>query len=262
MMAGFGLGVGLPFFLVGAIKFKKLPKAGYWMNKIKYAFGILILYLAYTYLEKGLGVLGVTHSTVLYLVIGMIGVWVAIVHCKILTLLPEDALPTQKLQRFLGTISLLIGGWLLITSLGQFPLIQNVNASVKNTSISKTETTENSAGITWYRNFADAQKVAQQTGKPLFIDFYASWCANCLAFAQETSTNQALNQTLRNNAIAVKLVDQEPDFETFRGKSEHRQLKIGLPYFAILNPDGSTIWSGTDYQASEKMISVLKNQTK
>jgi thiol:disulfide interchange protein DsbD len=262
MMAGFGLGVGLPFFLVGAIKFKKLPKAGYWMNKIKYAFGILILYLAYTYLEKGLGVLGVTHSTILYLVIGMIGVWVAIVHCEILTLLPEDALPPQKLQRFLGTISLLIGGWLLITSLGQFPLIQNVNASVKNTSISKTEATENLAGITWYRNFADAQKVAQQTGKPLFIDFYASWCANCLAFAQETSTNQALNQTLRNNAIAVKLVDQEPDFETFRGKSEHRQLKIGLPYFAILNPDGSTIWSGTDYQASEKMISVLKNQTK
>lgn len=262
MMAGFGLGVGLPFFLVGAIKFKKLPKAGYWMNKIKYAFGILILYLAYIYLEKGLGVLGVTHSTVLYLVIGMIGVWVAIVHCEILTLLPEDALPPQKLQRFLGTISLLIGGWLLITSLGQFPLIQNVSASVKNVSVSKTETTENSAGITWHRNFADAQKVAQQTGKPLFIDFYASWCANCLAFAQETSTNQALNQALRNNAIAVKLVDQEPDFETFRGKSEHRQLKIGLPYFAILNPNGSPIWSGTDYQASEKMISVLKEQMK
>jgi thiol:disulfide interchange protein DsbD len=34
-------------------------------------------------------------------------------------------------------------------------------------------------------------------------------------------------------------------------------LKIGLPYFAIVKADGSVLWSGTDYQATEKMIAVL-----
>jgi len=55
MMSGFGLGVGLPFFIISVVKFKKLPKAGYWMNKIKYAFGFMILYFAYTYMQKAWG---------------------------------------------------------------------------------------------------------------------------------------------------------------------------------------------------------------
>jgi len=261
MMAGFGLGVGLPFFLVGVIKFATLPKAGYWMNKIKYAFGLLILYFAYLYLEKGLGVLGVDHQTILYLTIGMIGIWIAIVHCNVLTLLPEDALPNQKLQRFIGILSLVIGGWFIINSLGHTPLVSHhlVASSMKSVTETKTPLIQSESGINWYRNFEAAQKVAKETGKPLFIDFYASWCANCSAFAQETVNNKNLNQSLRDNAIAVKLVDQEPDFEMFRSKAEHRQLKIGLPYFAILKPDGSLIWSGTDYQASEKMIAALQH---
>jgi len=52
MMAGFGLGVGLPFFIISVVEFKKLPKAGYWMNKIKYTFGFMIMYFAYLYLER------------------------------------------------------------------------------------------------------------------------------------------------------------------------------------------------------------------
>ena len=58
MMAGFGLGVGLPFFIISVVKFKKLPKADYWMNKIKYAFGFMIMYFAYLYLEKTYGCFG------------------------------------------------------------------------------------------------------------------------------------------------------------------------------------------------------------
>lgn len=62
LMGGFGLGISLPFFLVSVIKFKKLPKSGYWMNKVKYAFGFAILYFAYTYFHKGMGVLQVSEE--------------------------------------------------------------------------------------------------------------------------------------------------------------------------------------------------------
>ena len=96
--------------------------------------------------------------------------------------------------------------------------------------------------------------------KPIFIDFYASWCANCTAFKEEVANNHALNEALRNTAIAVKLVDQEPEFEQFREHPDHRHLKIGLPYFAILNADGSLKWSSTDYKATSKMVEVLTGQ--
>ena len=154
---------------------------------------------------------------------------------------------------------------MIVAGLGQTPIIASAHAT--STAVATAVGEQNAAyheeaGIKWYRTFEAAQKAAQESGKPIFIDFYASWCANCLAFKEEVSKNAKLNQTLRENAISMKLVDQEPEFEKFREMPDHRQLKIGLPYFAIISPQGNLIWSGTDYKASEKMISVIMaNQT-
>lgn len=260
MMGGFGVGVGLPFFIVSVVKFKKLPKAGYWMNKIKYAFGLMILYFAYIYFAKGMGVLGVEPGVTLSLAIGMLAVWIAVVHCNVLSLLPANAQPNQKMHHYCGVMSLILGVWLVVAGLGQTPIASaapSINPAAVGVQANVGLTVQEEAGIAWYRNFEAAQKVAQKTGKPIFIDFYASWCANCVAFKSETAKNATLNQALREKAVALKLVDKEPEFEKFRDHPEHRQLKIGLPYFAILSPNGKLIWSSTDYKATEKMVSIL-----
>lgn len=264
MMGGFGFGIALPFFTISVVKFKKLPKAGYWMNKIKYAFGLMILYFAYVYFAKGMGVLGVEPSITLSLAIGMLAVWIAVVHCNVLSLLPANAQPNQKMHHYCGVMSLIIGAWLLVAGLSQTPIMTAAHAdnmAVANPIASASSTIQEEAGIAWYRDFDAAQKVAQQTGKPIFIDFYASWCANCVAFKAETANNAQLNKVLKEQAVAVKLVDKEPEFEKFRENPEHRQLKIGLPYFAILSPKGELVWSSTDYKATEKMIAVLSAGT-
>lgn len=266
MMAGFGAGVGIPFFIVSVVKFKKLPKAGYWMNKIKYAFGFMILYFAYVYFDKGMGVLGVAPATSLSLTLGMLAIWIAVVNCNVLTLLPENAAPNQKMHHYCGLMGLIIGGWLVVAGLGHLPFINNAQANTfadkdHQTTVNVSSEIQEEAGIAWHKSYNAAQKLALQTRKPLFIDFYASWCANCIAFKAEAANNKALNDALRNNAIAVKLIDKEPEFEQFRTHPEHRQLKIGLPYFAILAPDGKLVWSSTDYQASQKMVSILTHWT-
>ncbi len=262
MMSGFGLGVGLPFFVISVVKFKKLPKSGYWMNKVKYAFGLLILYFAYTYFAKGMGVLGVESTVTLSLAIGMLAVWIAVVQCNVLSLLPGDAQPNRKMHHYCGVMALVIGIWLIIAGLGQTPIITTAHAN--DAGLGKSQNTaspaiQEEAGISWYRSFDAARKMAQQSGKPIFIDFYADWCANCIAFKAEVAHNLRLNQVLKEKAVAVKLVDKEPEFEKFRADREHRQLKIGLPYFVILSADGELIWSSTDYKATEKMVAVLIN---
>ena len=260
MMGAFGLGVGLPFFIISVVKFKKLPKSGYWMNKVKYAFGLLVLYFAYTYFAKGMGVLGVEPAVTLSLAFGMLAVWIAVVHCNVLSLLPSDAQPNRKMHHYCGVMALVVGIWLIIAGLGQTPIITTAHAN--DLAPEKSQNTaspaiQEEAGILWYRNFDAAQKIAQQTGKPIFIDFYAGWCANCIAFKAEAANNSQLNQALKENAVAVKLVDKEAEFEKFRQLPEHRQLKIGLPYFAVLSPAGKLLWSSTDYKATENMVAVL-----
>jgi thiol:disulfide interchange protein DsbD len=261
MMGGFGLGVGLPFFVVSVVKFKKMPKAGYWMNKIKYAFGLMILYFAYVYFTKGMGVLGVEPSVTLSIACGMLAVWLAVVNFNVLSLLPADAMPNEKMHHYVGVMALIIGVWLLVAGLGQTPIIPVTQAATIAVAAGGAPASEaayhEEGGVKWYRTFEVAQKAAKESGKPIFIDFYASWCANCLAFKAEVVKNPELNKALRENAIAMKLVDKEPEFEKFREMPDHRQLKIGLPYFAIISPQGDLIWSGTDYKASEKMISVI-----
>jgi len=256
LMGGFGLGISLPFFLVSVIKFKKLPRSGYWMNKVKYAFGFAILYFAYTYFHKGMGVLQVSEEVTLMLAWGLVALWVAIVHLNILSGAEHDQHPSRKLNRFAGVVSMILGGWLLVSGLNHMPLINTASAMTINEP-SAQHNLADAGGIVWLHSFTKAQQQAKATGKPIFIDFYASWCANCLAFAKEAVNDEALNQALRELSIPLKIIDKTAEFETFKQSPEHRQLKIGLPYFAILDSNGVLQWSGTDYKAKTTMINVL-----
>ncbi len=62
-MFAFGLGVGMPFLAIGLFGVS-LPKSGHWMQKVQVALGLLILYFAYVYLQKGLGVYGFSQSSI------------------------------------------------------------------------------------------------------------------------------------------------------------------------------------------------------
>jgi len=255
MMGGFGLGVGLPFFIISVVKIK-LPRAGYWMNKVKYGFGFAILYFAYTYFTKGLSVLQVPNDAITVLAVSLIAIWVAIVHCDIFTAIHHDSEQSKKLSRFVGVVAFIIGGWLLVSGLNHMPIMNSVYAA-QQIQATTTQSDNDEGGIHWYRSIEAAKQAAQASGKPIFIDFYASWCANCLEFAAETVNNNDLNYALRELAIPLKLVDKEPEFEAFKQKPEHRNLKIGLPYFTILDAEGNAKWSGTDYKAVKTMVSVF-----
>ena len=82
---------------------------------------------------------------------------------------------------------------------------------------------------TWPQVFA----AAKATGKPVFIDVWATWCKNCLAMEKTTFANPDVTKELAHYAV-VRL--QAEDVAAFVALPEFKNLGIkGIPAFVVFD---------------------------
>ena len=80
-----------------------------------------------------------------------------------------------------------------------------------------------------------ALKDARATGKPVFVDVWATWCKNCLAMETTTFANADVRKELENYAV-VRL--QAEDIAAFAALPEFKELGIkGIPAFVVFPSD-------------------------
>lgn len=254
MMGGFGIGIGVPLLLVGLLS-NRMPKAGAWMGYIKYVLGLIILYIAWVYFMKGIKTAQINDQAAYTILVGIAAVILSIYLGLFRT-------EKNRIKKGIAFFLLLPAFYFMYNGLSQAGII-TIKKGVSSTSVIETALTKNGVEIEkhenleWYRDFEGAKKVALKENKPIFIDFFAYWCANCLEFEKLSVKNEKLNRILQN-AVLVKIYDTDPIFKKFRDDPTHRELKTGLPYFAILRPDGEFFWKGTQYNAVETMGAMIK----
>jgi thiol:disulfide interchange protein DsbD len=115
----------------------------------------------------------------------------------------------------------------------------------------------------WWRDFPLAQQCARAEQRPIFVDFYATWCANCKAFQHLTLSDAQFNGALQK-AILVKIYDTDTVFQTMKQDARYPELRgVGgqplLPLFAIYSHEGVLVWKGQDYQAIQTMVAQLEH---
>ncbi len=77
-----------------------------------------------------------------------------------------------------------------------------------------------------------ALAAAKATGRPVFVDVWATWCKNCLAMEKTTFANPDVAKELANYAV-VRL--QAEDLAAFAALPEFKDLGIkGIPAFVVL----------------------------
>lgn len=243
----FGLGLGIPFLLIGVFGFA-LPKSGKWMKAVQWILALMIFYFAFTYLEKAFVLWGFDSA----LSIKVFFIW--ILALVFLYLQKKEGLPHEKMKLALlqmGAFTSLIVLVLLLQS-----ALWKLEPGSSHSKINSAPT-EIHGNLEWYRSEADVYRIAKETGKPIFIDFYADWCTNCKEFQKLTLSKKEWNETFKNRAILWKVYDTDPIFEEFANNPNYPELKIGLPFFLILDADGKMIYKSNDYLDTKGMINAI-----
>jgi thiol:disulfide interchange protein len=89
----------------------------------------------------------------------------------------------------------------------------------------------------WTSSLADGLARAEREQKPVLIDFWATWCKNCLTMDKTTLADPEVSKAL-DGYVKIKFQAEDPDVEPAKTVMA-RFDAIGLPTYVILRPKGA-----------------------
>jgi thiol:disulfide interchange protein DsbD len=235
------LGMGVPLLLIGLSAGALLPRAGGWMNAVKYFFGVLMLAIA-VYLV----------SPILPAWIGML-LWallliVPAVYLSVLDPLPPQASGWRRLWKGIGVI-LLAGGLALVAGVlgGGRDVLQPLGVFARGNA---TASGAAQAGVAHAVQFERVKSVAEldarvaaAKGRPVMLDFYADWCVSCKEMERYTFSDARVQARLANVLLLQADVTASSDDD-----------KALLKRFALFGPPGLIFWNAAGHESAYKVI--------
>jgi len=183
MLFVFALGLGTLYIIIGTSSsaINALPNSGEWMETVKKFFGFVLLLMALYFLRTIIDVeLTAILTALVLLAFGVFGGG--------LDRLTPDTSFFPRLKKFLGLLALLVGGYLLLGSLlTQGFILPASSGWVPGFSSANTE--HQAELIAWERDLESGLARAKAEQRPVLIDTWATWCANCRVLDKKTFGN-------------------------------------------------------------------------
>ena len=238
------LGMGVPLLLVGVSAGALLPRAGGWMNAVKYFFGVLMLAIA------------------IYLVSPIVPAWInmllwallliaSAIYLHALDPLPAHANGWAKLWKGLG-VALLIGGLALIVGMlaGSRDLLQPLDVFKGGAGGSAMAAEQKGLAFEKVANVAELDArlaAAKADGRAVMLDFYADWCVSCKEMERFTFSDPRVQARLADVVLLKADVTANSDAD-----------KALLKRFGLFGPPGLIFWNSAGAQSDFKVIGFEK----
>ncbi len=207
-MFAMALGMGVPLILLGMGAGHLLPKAGMWMDKVKYVFGVLLLAVAIYLLSVIPSVPVLLLWAALFITVG--------VYLGATQSLPEGASGWRYLFKGLGTLVLVWGVIALIGGLfGERdilkPLPKNLFSAAPNNALGVSEATHVFNLVKTEAELDAKLSQAVTSGKMVILDFYADWCTDCIKLEQSTFGDPAVVAELQARFMPLQVDVTDPN---------------------------------------------------
>jgi len=232
-MAAFSLGLGFPFFLVGAFAVQ-LPKSGPWMVHVKSVLGIVLIVVALYFINLHFPVISsFAHPSVGFFVAAGVAVIVGVLLGGIHRDFAEPSNGGRALKA-LGVLLISGGAFLFVT------------AALKPT-----------VTLAWEKtDYVLAREKARAAARPMLVDFTASWCVACKELDKLTFSHDAVEQEAgRFVAVRVDATDDE-DPKVEKALAEFRVK--GLPTVILFDSEGREARRFNDFVEAEHFLEALR----
>ncbi len=244
----FALGLGVPFLLLGIFSgsLHRLPRSGAWMVWVRKAFGFILLAMA-AYFLKNLLPGPLAYPLTLALILILAGIYLAWIDS-----VPNAGRVFTFIRNIVGVLFFIAALYVSITGIH----------SVLKTMDRPSEKAGPIAGIQWAAYSEENLKQATVDQKPIFIDFFADWCAPCKELDDKTfSTPEIIQRSSQFRMFKVDLTSA--DNAQAKGLREKYQIR-GVPTLMFLFPDGREITGlrGTGFESKEIFLDKMNQALK
>jgi thiol:disulfide interchange protein len=107
-------------------------------------------------------------------------------------------------------------------------------------------------GIAWLTELEPALAQARETGRPIMVDFFATWCPPCKMLDAQTYSDSRVREASKTWIMVRIDVD--------RNKTLAQQYQISsIPTIVVLDSTGKETRRTTGFIPAEPMLSLLKS---
>jgi len=232
-MAAFALGLGAPFFAVGAFAVQ-LPKSGRWMVHVKSILGVVLVVVALYFLATAFPVIGsfVKPGAPLFVI-----ALSAIVAGVVLGAIHRDFSEPGS------GVKIAKGAGIALVSAGAFAAVLGISKPT--------------AALAWEKQGLDAvRERALRENRPLVVDFTAEWCGACKKLDKLTFADPKVGAEM-GRFLAVK-VDATHDDDPAVAATMAKFQVIGLPTMLVFDSRGKEAVRYTDFVPPDRFLENIR----